>query len=299
MTTRLQTILALPDTYRADDILAFHRRDPDSAAERVADRTLHKGLVWDGRPAVLTVRFAAERAEVLLEVDGVVAGGETRLATLLRRMLGLDQAIDSFEACYGGHPVLGPLLARQRGLRVPVTATPFEALSWAITGQQISVAAAVSLRRKLIAAVDLRHSGGLLCYPGAAELAGLEESAWRQAGFSAAKTRTLCDVAARIAAGELPLDSWAQDCPAEEIRTRLLAVRGIGPWTVSYTLLRGFGWLDGSLHGDVAVRRGLQRLLGREEPVGADEAEEWLAGFSPWRALVAAHLWALKSAAAY
>jgi DNA-3-methyladenine glycosylase II len=97
----------------------------------------------------------------------------------------------------------------------------------------------------------------------------------------------------------LPLDTWADTCPADEIRARLLAVRGIGPWTVNYTLLRGFGWPDGSLHGDVAVRRGLQLLLGRDDKINAAEAEDWLAEFSPWRALVAAHLWALKSAAAY
>jgi DNA-3-methyladenine glycosylase II len=82
----------------------------------------------------------------------------------------------------------------------------------------------------------------------------------------------------------------------DEIRARLLALKGIGPWTVDYALLRGFGWLDGSLHGDAAVRRGLQLLLGIEEKVSAKWVEDWLAGFSPWRALVGAHLWALKAA---
>ena len=75
-------------------------------------------------------------------------------------------------------------------------------------------------------------------------------------------------------------------------REMLVGIRGIGPWTINYTLLRGFASVDGSLHGDVAVRRGLQKLLGRSEKIDADEAEAWLARFTPWRALVAAHLWA-------
>lgn len=74
---------------------------------------------------------------------------------------------------------------------------------------------------------------------------------------------------------------------------------GIGPWTLNYTLLRGFGWLDGSLHGDVAVRRGLQLLLESDEKITEAEAQTWLVEFSPWRALVAAHLWAAKSTLAY
>ncbi len=45
---------------------------------------------------------------------------------------------------------------------------------------------------------------------------------------------------------------------------------------------------------DAAVRRGLQTLLQSSEPISETQASQWLAQFSPWRALVAAHLWALN-----
>ena len=115
------------------------------------------------------------------------------------------------------------------------------------------------------------------------------------AGEAAAVAQTVLRVARLVADGLLPLDAWRRDAPAELIRARLSAIRGIGPWTIDYTLLRGFASVDGSLHGDVAVRRGLQRLLEREEKIGADEAKHWLADFAPWRALAAAHLWAAES----
>jgi DNA-3-methyladenine glycosylase II len=94
---------------------------------------------------------------------------------------------------------------------------------------------------------------------------------------------------------QLPLDAWTQTLPVESIRTKLEAVHGIGPWTVNYVLLRGYGWLDGSLHGDAAVRRGLKSLLAAPDKISAEETQNWLAQFSPWRALVAAHLWAAQS----
>ena len=62
---------------------------------------------------------------------------------------------------------------------------------------------------------------------------------------------------------------------------------------MDYALLRGFARLDGSLHGDAAVRRQLQRLLGAEEKLTQPFVRDWLQPFAPWRALVAAHLWAL------
>lgn len=298
--------IALPQGFRTGDVLAFHRRDPQQLAERVDADTLHKGLAWGGQPACLTIRFAAQRAEVALAVDRgpthrAWANGEAddaaALARLARRMLGLTQPVAAFERTHARHPQLGPLIARNAGLRVALAATPFEALSWAITGQQVSLGAAVSLRRRLIEAAGLRHSGGLACYPDARRLLQLGEDALRAAGLSQAKARALRALADAVEQGRLPLDAWAEDPPADEIRSCLLRIRGIGPWTVDYALLRGFGWVDGSLHGDAAVRRGLQALLGTEARPTEDEARRWLAPFSPWRALVAAHLWAMGAPA--
>jgi DNA-3-methyladenine glycosylase II len=296
----LRCTIALPPDFRPDAVLAFHRRDPQQRAERVDADGFAKGLAWRGRPACLAVRFHEGLAEAGLVLDGEPAAGDrAALESLVRRMLGLDQAVDVFEAAYRPHPQLGPLIARHPGLRVPLAATPFEALAWAVTGQQISVGAAVALRRRLIEAAGLAHSGGLACHPDAARLAAVEEAQLRAAGFSAAKARCLLTLGERVAEGTLPLEAWAEEPPVADIRARLLAIRGIGPWTVDYVLLRGFGWLDGSLHGDAAVRRGLQALLGRAERPSEDETRRWLAGFSPWRALIAAHLWANQPATGY
>ncbi len=296
--TLLSCAVALPRRYRNDGVLAYHRRDAQQLSERVSGRSLEKAFVWRSLPACLSIRFERDRACAELAIDGAVAWKpRAEFEAMIRRMLGLDQPIEQFERRYGRHPELGPLVARQRGLRVPVAATPFEALSWAITGQQISVAAAVTLRRRLISAAGVRHSSGLLCYPQADQVAALSEQRLREAGYTRAKAATLFALSKRIVARELPLDTWLDTLPVEEMTETLGSVRGIGPWTIHYTLLRGFGWLDGSLHGDVAARRGLAILLRRPDRIEAKDTCEWLAQFSPWRALVAAHLWAMQSSA--
>jgi len=287
--------IELPDAFRRDDFLDFHRRDALGVAEQVSHDALRKGLVWDRHPACLSIHFHARQALVMLDVDGAVEINLDALQSMARRMLGLTQAIDDFEQHYRGHPLLGALIANHPGLRVPLAATPFEALTWAITGQQISVSAALSVRRKFIQAAGLRHASGLWCYPDAHQLATLNEATLRQAGFSLTKARTLMALAQGIESGQLPLDSWIETTPVDDIRAQLLQVRGIGPWTVNYALLRGFGYLDGSLHGDVAVRRKLKILLGSEKPISESSAQQWLTAFSPWRALVAAHLWAMPA----
>ncbi|WP_350283799.1 3-methyladenine DNA glycosylase 2 [Nitrosomonas sp.] len=299
MNTRvISCTLLLPTDYQLQDILSFHVRDAQAVAEAVYANHLHKGIIWQGSPACLALRFLSQGAEIELSIDHPLASLEVdELSTLAVRMLGLNQPIDVFEESLGQHPQLGMLINQQAGLRVPVLASPFEALSWAITGQQISVAAAISIRRKFIQQVGLQHSSGLYCYPDAQHVATLHIDDLRRVGFSQSKAQTLLTVSQMIVSGDLVLNYSQKEPPIEQIRQQLLTIRGIGPWTVNYTLLRGYGWLDGSLHGDAAVRRGLQILLKNIEPMEENQTRQWLENFAPWRALVAAHLWKLVSAA--
>lgn len=211
-------------------------------------------------------------ADVELAIDGVAEmSGIEILLDKVRRMLGLMQAIEDFEEQYRRHSQLGVLIAHQAGLRIPMTVSIFEALSWAIIGQQISVQAATSIRRKLIQAVNIRHSGGLFCYPDAEQVAELNESDLRQAGFSLSKAQTLLTISRMLSSGELFLENGLATLPVEETHQKLAKVRGIGPWTLNYLFLRGYGWLDASLEGDVAVRRGLQKLLNLSDKLTAQE----------------------------
>jgi DNA-3-methyladenine glycosylase II len=295
--SRLSCTIALPERFRVAEVLDFHGRDKLAVAERVAGDRLHKGLLWDGNAACLTLDFGGGRAKAELAVDSRKKIPRDAVGQLVHRMLGLTQSVEAFETHYRAHSRIGPLITVRPGLRVQQTATPFEALAWAIIGQQISLSAAISIRRRLIETVGVHHSSGLACFPDADRLSALGEAELRQAGLSQSKARTLQLLSREVVADRLPLSAWLVTQPIEAIREQLLKLPGIGPWTVSYALLRGFGWLDGSLHGDVAVRRQLQRLLGATEKPDENFTRDWLAEFSPWRALVAAHLWSLPSCA--
>jgi len=295
-TSILACALPLPTNYRPQDILSFHLRDTLAVSESVVANQLRKGIVWHRAPACLTIRFLPLAAEIELSIDHPPASlAVDAFSALATRMLGLNQPIDVFEESVGQHPELGALINKQSGLRVPVAPTAFEALSWAITGQQISVAAAISIRRKFIQLIGLQHSSGLYCYPEARQVAALSIVDLRQAGFSQSKAQTLSTVSRMVVSGELELNYAQKEPPIEHIRQQLMKIRGIGPWTVNYALLRGYGWLDGSLHGDAAVRRGLQVLLNPDEAMDENLTRQWLENFAPWRALVAAHLWELIS----
>ena len=287
-----ELVLPLPADFNRDAFLDFHRRDVQAVAEKVDAGMLVKAFIWQQVPTLLTVAFHEPgQARITLQCDAEAPSASVSLDAFARHLLGLDQPTQEFEAQTGRHPLVGAMVRTQAGLRVPQSASPFEALSWAIIGHQISVAAAVSIRRRFIQRLGRRHSNGLYCYPDAKDAANTDAETLKACGFSRSKAECLLTVA-RLCLDEtlLPEIHTAQP-DLEALRKSLLEIRGLGPWSVHYALLRGYAWMDGSLHGDVAVRRAIQQLLGNAAPPTAREAELWLADFRPWRSLMAAHLW--------
>lgn len=293
-----QFTLPLPEDYSPLDALHFHGRDAERIAEHVSETGIRKGLLLEGVPAVLDIAFDREAREAVcqLSVDGALKPDMPAAAReILLGMLGLRIDPQAFADFARDDPVFGPLIARHRGLRVVQSSSVFEALTWAIMGQQINVAFATALRRAFIRIAGRRHSSGLWCYPAAADAAGvpLEEFTTRQ--FSRTKAETLLRLSGMLAAGELDLEVGPANS-IERICAALLAVKGIGPWTVNYVLLRGYAHPDCSLHGDVAVRAALHALHGGDARPGIAQAESLLRQYSPHRTMAAAHLWASLAA---
>ncbi|MES2016755.1 MAG: DNA-3-methyladenine glycosylase 2 [Pseudomonadota bacterium] len=286
----MQKLIPLPPGYRNDDILAFHGRDAEGLAEQVAPNRVRKGVLIAGVPVLLDVDLGVDAATCRIEADTKLSStARAQVDDALYNILGLRIDPAPFLDAVRGDALLGQLALRQPGLRIVQSATIFEALTWAIIGQQINLTFAIALRRTFIAQAGRAHSSGLWCYPEAADVARLQVEDLTTRKFSRSKAETLLRLARLVDDGELTLER-SDDIGA--ISSALLAIKGIGPWTVNYALLRGYGYADCSLHGDVAIRAALQQLLGEDSKPDMARTEALLAQYAPHRTMAAAHLWA-------
>lgn len=287
--------IGLPPGYLPGDVLAFHGRDSEGVAEQVeADPALppriRKGVLLAGAAVLLDVTLEPHTARCSIEIDADDDGAALAQAhEALLNILGLRIDPLPFIAYAQDDPLLGPVVRGRPVLRIVQSATVFEALTWAIIGQQINLPFAISLRRTFILQAGRRHSSGLWCYPEAADVARLDVAALTSRKFSRSKAETLLRLAHLVASGELTL---AREDDAADVAASLLAVKGIGPWTVNYALLRGYGYPDCSLHGDVAIRTAFQRLLGEAAKPDMARTEKLLEAYRPYRTMAAAYLWA-------
>ncbi len=113
-------------------------------------------------------------------------------------------------------------------------------------------------------------------FPGPADLADADLSGL---GLTTARQATLRALGAAVAGGTLELDHGADP---QQTAARLAELPGIGPWTISYILMRAVGDPDAFPAGDLGLRRALEHLGG-----STAQADRW----RPWRAYAAVHLW--------
>ena len=155
----------------------------------------------------------------------------------------------------------------------------------AVLGQQVSVAAATRLAAVLTERYgESSTPDGPLCrmFPAAATLAKLDPE---ELPMPRARGRTLVELCGALADGTVRLDAAAD---RDDVAAALLAIKGIGPWTVSYVRMRALGDPDAFLPGDLALRRALERLERPADEVGAtDAAIAW----RPYRSYAMVHLW--------
>ena len=289
-------LLQLPAGYRAEEILAYHDRDRESPCERVQGARIFKALLVPEGGVVLEVSLEGEGAWCRIHAGHTLSRESlAQLHFSALRMLGLTGEVSQFEARMTREAKTARFFARRKGLRVPLIPTGFDALCWAIIGQQIHVAFAAALRREIIALAGERI-GDMRAHPTAARVADLDASALTKRRYSRSKADYLVGAAREVAEGRLDIEKLCEGSAVAAEKT-LTAVRGIGTWTARYAMLRT-GFADAAPVGDSALATALQRLYAMPERPAHEDVDRMMKTFSPNRSLATCHLWAsLKDAA--
>ena len=285
--------IPLPPSYPIARILGYLGRDAESLTVQVNGQSFALGLWIAGRPALLRAELGAGEVRAALEGRRLPADAGDQARDYLRRLLGLHADPEPFERHVAASPRLAPLVAGRLGLRIPQTPDLFDGLTWVIVGQQINLAFAYVLRRRLAERVGVPVSegiGGVLAPPSAEAVANLTVEELGRMQFSRRKAEYLIGAAQKIVAGELDLARLAT-LPPEEAEAGLVAVRGIGRWSAQYLMMRAFGLEDCVPVGDAGLVKGLARFFGLPDRPGPAETLELMRPFAPYRSWATFHLW--------
>ena len=267
--------------FPADDLFRYLAGRATPGVEEVEGST-YRRTVSTG-PAKGVVELTLEDDAIRLTAHLAAVDGLPTVVRRARHLLDLDADPQAIGAHLMADPKLRPVVSAAPGLRVPGAFDGFELAVRAILGQQVSVKAATTLAGRLAALFGEKidePAGGLTHYFPTAEV--LAEAPVAQIGLPARRAATVSTLATAVAAGDIVLDGTAD---IDETRSRLLALPGFGPWTVSYISMRALRDPDSFLPSDLGIRHALAQL--NIDPKDKRD-ERW----KPWRSYATLYLWA-------
>lgn len=191
---------------------------------------------------------------------------------------------DAAGALGAREPVLARLIEEAGPMRLPrARLSPFAALVQAIVYQQLAGAAARAIHGRLVDAMGGEVSPDALL--------ALPDETLRAVGLSAAKVRSLRDLATKVLDGTVVVSPRRLARQSdEEVTRRLTTVRGIGPWSADMFLMFQLRRLDVWPVGDFGVRKGYGLAWKVPMPT-ARELEPLGDRFRPYRTVVAWYCW--------
>lgn len=199
----------------------------------------------------------------------------------IRHLLDLDSDPEAIDSALGEDTALAPNIGLHSGIRVPGNVDGDELLLRTMIGQQISLGAAATHTARLVEALGSHIEdplGGNITrlFPSSAIIA---ERGHEVLTGPKARVEAIIGVAEALASGKLVLHTAL---PADELERDLLALKGIGPWSARYVVMRMLADPDVLLDTDLVVRQGAEAL-----GISLKESHRW----APWRSYVSMHLW--------
>jgi DNA-3-methyladenine glycosylase II len=157
----------------------------------------------------------------------------------------------------------------------------FETLVHLILEQQVSLASALSALNKLKERIQEITPARLLL---------LTDEEMRACYISRQKTGYMRYLAEAILSGQVNLPEMV-DLPDEEIRKKMIALKGIGNWTIDVYLMFVLQRADIFPMGDLAAVNALKRVKQLDAGIAKDEMIAIAARWQPYRTIATMLLW--------
>ncbi|NRF67156.1 helix-turn-helix domain-containing protein [Aquincola sp. S2] len=276
--------LAYRPPYDIDGVVRFFANRAIAGVEAVDGLALRRTLAVEHRAQALTgwveARFVPARHEVQLVIAPALLPALGAVVQRMRQCLDLDAdpaQIDPVLAAVPG--------ALREGIRLPGAADAFESAVRVILGQQVTVAAARTLTRRLVERfgmpVETPFAGLDRLFPSARIVAEADPEVIGKLGIVRQRVRALQALAAAVAEGRIELHRAA---PLQPTLEALQALPGIGDWSAQLIAMRALAWPDAWPATDIGI---LNALGTRDARLAAQQSEAW----RPWRAYAVMKLW--------
>ena len=289
-------ILRTPKEFDFVQCLKFLTRSPLEPCHVVANNRLYKLEKFEGTPVLMQIRSLNHRS---LCIDFLTPRPKKSIRALVAKYVwqwfDLDTDLGPFYRMAEKDPVLRNIAGNLYGLRILRIADLFEAISWAIIGQQINLAFAYTLKKRLVESFGEKFSFDQKHYylfPAPQLIARQSVADLRRLQFTGKKSEYIIALAQKINAGELTKDGLLKEDGFERAQIELMRLHGVGQWTADYVRLRCLKDPCAFPADDVGLQNAVKQQLGLSKKPTGDDIRKYSERWNNWQAYATFYLWA-------
>jgi len=289
--------IVLPSEFNYRTCLDYLSRSSNECLHAIEEALIYKGLSIDGQKVLVRIQEVVGCLRLEFLGDAITAAQRAEVAAYVWQWFDLGTNLATFYLMAKDDKLLREPAKAFHGLRLLGVPDLWEALAWAITGQQINLPFAYILRKRFVECFgeSLKYDDReYWLHPSPATVLALSVADLAKLQFTSRKAEYIIGIAEAIEHGRLSLDGLRALGSFRAMRERLLAIRGVGPWTADYVLMRCLRDPDAFPVADVGLQNAVKFGLSLDrKPTEAELktlAEQWrgfraYATFYLWRTL--------------
>ena len=281
--------IALPSPFDFRETLRFLNRSQDECLHYVSRQQVIKLLEEGNNRGLVSIHVSADQL-IVTQIKGDSLSSDF-IRHYLNQWFDLDRDLSSFYAIEDEN--IKSLIKAFPGVRVVAIPDLFEAICWSIIGQQINLAFAYKIKRRLIEHFDesIEYEGHKhYLFPDPEHILTLSEKELRDMQFSRQKIQYIQIAAEKLASGEVSRKTL-EPLTYESRLGLLTSIKGIGEWSANYILMKTLRQQEAIPYGDAGLNQGISRILGLDRKPTRSETEDFFKKAPGWGAYLTFYVW--------
>ncbi|KGR76150.1 DNA-3-methyladenine glycosylase family protein [Ureibacillus sinduriensis] len=283
-----------PQDFTLQECLVFLGRSEHENLHQIRDGYLYKLIKIKDELVLLKIGEAANLIRVEFPASAPTLEARRKAATYLWEWFDLSQELEPFYEMASSNMILHKIVDEYRGLRLIGIPDLFEALTWAILGQQINLAFAYTLKKRFVEEYgeSLTFEGSTYwLFPEYKAIANCSIGDLKMLQFSTRKAEYIIGIAQLMTSGKIRKEDLLHLKDYQQIKQSLTAIRGVGAWTADYVMMKCLHFTSAFPIADVGLHNALKIQLGLERKPTLEEIEVLAKNWEGWQAYATFYLW--------
>ncbi|WP_040208842.1 DNA-3-methyladenine glycosylase family protein [Neobacillus jeddahensis] len=283
-----------PREFNFQECIVFLSRSEQEVLHQIIDGTLYKAIPVEDAFILFKITGSRHVLRIDFPIEPPAPEIRSQVAFYIWGWFDLDTNLRHFYELASTDPILRSVVENYAGLRIIGVPDIFEALTWAIIGQQINLTFAYTLKKRFVEQFGecLTFEGSTFwVYPSYNKIAEIKVDELRELQFSVRKAEYVIGVAQAMSKGELTKEGFLQQGDYLQIKKSLMAIRGIGAWSADYVLMKCLHETAAFPIADVGLHNALKFQLGIERKPTLAEIAELAKNWEGWQAYATFYLW--------